>query len=199
MISLLALTMFVLADLEAPMFGPPVAPADALISPAPLMLPIAEESFLRKGRHELSLHVAPDFEGPVGDTLFFEVGYGQFVNDALLVRANLSFALLEDVIPPGDDYRTRALSLGADYHFRTDNTVVPYVGVDLGWRRTQGSSTDESGLVYGPRVGAKFFVTESAAIDLHVAYEISTDEVFIDDFQLDDTDLTTAIGLRLYW
>jgi hypothetical protein len=152
---------------------------------------------LYEGRHELSLYFSPDFEGPIGDTTILEGGYGVFVTDSVLVRGVVEYGLLEDVVGADDDYRTQAYGVGAEYHFRTEGTVVPYVGLDLGYRRTNAGGTVESGLAYGPRLGTKFLLNDNVFLDFTLTYQLSSADVFLNDFELEDTDFAASLGLRV--
>ena len=155
------------------------------------------QPMLQKGASELSVHVSPDFEGAIGDMLFADAGYGLFLRDGLAARATLSYTVLEDVAGEDSDYRTSELGLAGEYHFDLAGKLVPYLGLGLGWRRSHFGKLEESGLVYGPRAGLKYFLVDNVALDLEVTYKLGAADVFINDFVPEDTDLSSAIGLRV--
>jgi hypothetical protein len=168
------------------------AVASALVAAAAPAQPM-----LQRGTQELAVHVSIDFEGAVGDTITADAGWGWFVRDALELRASLAYAILEDVAAEDSDFRTRQLAGGFEYHFRRAHELVPYLGLELGWRATEFSDVTRSGLVYGPRGGVKIFLADNVALDFEVVYLLAGDDVFVNDFAIEDTDLSTAIGLRV--
>jgi hypothetical protein len=54
-------------------------------------------------------------------------------------------------------------------------------------------------LVYGPRAGIEYFVADNVALALDITYEFAAADVFVNDFQAEDTDLTPALGLRFFF
>ena len=151
-----------------------------------------------RGAKELSVHVSLDFEGAVGDTISADAGWGWFVRDGLALRGIVSYAILEDVAGDESDFRTLELGAAFEHHFRRDRQLVPYVGVGAGWRKTEFADVSRSGPVYGPRAGLKVFLADNVALDLELVYRFAGDDVFVNDFVVEDTDLASAIGLRVY-
>ena len=159
--------------------------------------PAVAQPRLHRGAHELALHVSLDFEGPVGDTLAADAGFGWFVRDALLLRGVASYAILEDVAGDESDFRTTELGGAAEYHFLRRRSLVPYLGLGLGWRSTEFADLTTRGLTYGPRAGVKLFLADNVALDFEVVYRLSGDDLFVNDFVAEDTDLASSIGLRV--
>jgi opacity protein-like surface antigen len=152
---------------------------------------------IEKGSQELSLHVSPDFEGAIGDTIFAEAGYGVFVRDRIEIKGVLAYHLLEDVAGADSDYRMKGFDLAAEYHLDFGSAFVPYLGAGIGWVSSEFGKTKESGLVYGPRAGLKYFLADNVALGLDVVYRLGSADVFVNDFQAEDTDLTYVIGVRV--
>jgi hypothetical protein len=46
-------------------------------------------------------------------------------------------------------------------------------------------------------VGFNYFLAENVALDLAVMYRFASADVFINDFQPEDRDLSSSIGLRV--
>lgn len=151
-----------------------------------------------RGHGELSLHVSPDFEGPVGDTIAADAGYAFFVRDRLAIRGVLGYAVLEDVAGEDSDYRMREVDAAAEYHFAL-GAFVPYLGAGVGWARSEFGGEAESAFVYGPRGGLKYFLAPNVALDFEVVYKLGSADVFVNDFAREDTDLSMAIGLRVFF
>ena len=157
---------------------------------------VAAEPTLARGTHEIGIHVSPDLWGPVGDTFFLDVGYGVFLRDRLELRAAASYTLLEDVVAPEEDYRAWDLGVGADYHLPLGSTV-PYAGLFVAFHRINIDTGAESAFAWGPRIGVKYFVESNAAIVFDAAYAQASKDVYFNDYELEDKDLTTSIGLRV--
>ena len=109
----------------------------------------------------------------------------------------MNYAVLEDVAGEDSDYRSSELGVAAEYHFWRDRRLVSYLGAGVGWRQTHFGKLEESALVYGPRAGVKLFFVDNAALDLELTYELSSADVFINDFVAEDTDFSVAIGFRV--
>jgi opacity protein-like surface antigen len=170
------------------------APLACLITGAPIA-----EPKLDQGVRELSLHISPDFESAIGDTIVARVGYGVFVRDRVSLRGTIQYMLMEDIAGNDADFRTLEYTLLGEYHFKTPRRVVPYLGAGIGWTSSEFGLLDESAFVYGPRAGVKYFMADNAALDLEVAYRFATADVFISDFVAEDADLTVGIGMRFLW
>jgi opacity protein-like surface antigen len=154
---------------------------------------------LERGTHELAVHVSPDFEGAVGDMLFARVGYGFLVRNRLALGANFDYAILEDVAGEDSDYRTSEWGVAATYHLGLGGRAVAYLGVGVGWRSTHFGDLEASALAYGPRAGVALFLADNVALDFEIVYRTSSDNVFVNDFLAEDSDLSSAIGLRFFF
>ena len=162
-----------------------------------LAAPAAAQPRIQKGSRELAAHVSLDFEGAVGDTISADAGYGWFVRDGLLLLGTVSYAILEDVAAEDSDFRTSELGVAAEYHFRRDRNLVPYLGLGVGWRSTEFDDVTNRGVTYGPRAGIKLFLADNVALDFELVYRLARDDLFVNDFVVEDSDLTSAIGLRV--
>lgn len=154
------------------------------------------------GKNELSLYGGFDFQGPNGDYINLQVGYGWFLRDDLLVGGEFQWTLIEDIAPSENDYRSQQASLVVEKLFIGDSELVPYVGVEIGFRNTKFNDDtklndlDDSGLVIGGRVGAQYFLTESVSIDGSLTWLLADDEIFIVDFETDDQYLYPSFGIN---
>ena len=151
---------------------------------------------LQQGRREISVTGSPDFLGPTGDTLNVSAGYGVYVRDRLLVRASFIYNTVEDIAPGENDFRAREADIASEYHFDIGLVLVPYVGGELGWRRSKWASDVESGAIYGLRAGLKYFIADNVAIDFAFSYKQSGSDVFISDFEMRDYYPSFHFGLR---
>lgn len=148
------------------------------------------------GKNQLNLHGGLDFQGPNGDKIDLMLGYGWFLRDDLMVGGELLWTVIEDIAPGENDYRSRQVSLIAEKLFISDSKLAPYVGVEIGARNSQFNDLDESGLVFGGRVGARYFLTESVSIDGSIKIMVSDKDVFIVDFEADDQYIYPSFGIN---
>lgn len=146
------------------------------------------------GKNELSLHGGFDYQGPNGDNIDVQIGYGWFLRDDLLVGGEYQWALIEDIAP--GDYRAQQISAMVEKWFIGEGAMVPYVGVELGFRNTKFSDLDESGLILGGRLGARYFLTDSVSIDGSLQFLLSDKDVFIVDFEAEDQYLYPSFGIN---
>jgi hypothetical protein len=78
---------------------------------------------------------------------------------------------------------------------------MPYLGADLELTFVDSDVTeDNAALLFRPRVGVKWFVTEYFAIDTNFFVALATDDVFPNNRDdLDPYDLGIRLGLRIYF
>lgn len=159
---------------------------------------VLAQPMTERGDNSLSLHIDPDLEGAVGDMIDIEASYGRFVRDRFELAASFEWAVLEDVAGEDSDYRTSQIGVSALYHFG-GGRFVTYVGAGVGWRRTHFGEVDETGLVYGPRLGFEYFVADNVAIEVQIAYQLGAADVFVNDFVAEDSDLSQRVGIRFFF
>jgi hypothetical protein len=145
---------------------------------------------------ELSLHGGFDFQGPSGDNIDLEVGYGWFLRDDLLVGGEFRWSLIEDIAPGENDYRSQQASLVVEKLFIGDSNMVPYIGGEIGFRNSKFDDADESALVLGGRLGGRFFLNETITIDASISFLTSDKQVFIVDFEAEDQYLYPRLGIK---
>jgi hypothetical protein len=148
------------------------------------------------GKNELGLHAWLDFQGPNGDNTDLLASYGWYLDDNLKLGAEYQWSLIEDIAPGEDDYRSQQGSFVAEWLFTGQSDWVPYVGGIVGFRNTKFEDLDESGMVYGGRLGLRYFISESVSVDTSVNMLMSGKKVFIVDFEADDQYVYPAVGLK---
>ena len=124
-----------------------------LLLSAVLFTTVAADAQVRQGLIELG--GSGSLSSIDGTTqLLLEPSVGYFLTDALEAGVSLFYVNIED----GGDLGT--LVLTADYHFgRPGATTVPFVGAQVGT-----SFTNDTDVVAGGGVGAKFFFAPGGAI-----------------------------------
>jgi hypothetical protein len=125
-----------------------------------------------------------------------QLGYGWYIDDRTLIGGEYRWTLIEDIAPGEKDFRAQQASFVAERLFIGNSGLIPYVGGEIGFRNSKFEDLDESGLVYGGRLGARYFLTESAAIDASVNLLLSDKKVFIVDFEAEDQYIYPTVGLQ---
>ncbi|MCB1041377.1 MAG: outer membrane beta-barrel protein [Acidobacteria bacterium] len=148
------------------------------------------------GKHELQLYISPDLEGVTGDTLVADVGYGFFMKDRYSLGGLFQLKTVEDVAPGEKDYRFREVDFAFEYVFGS-NKFLPFVRATAGMAWLDYLDHNESSLTLGAGAGLKYAVTEHAALDCSATVRNAQDEVFVNDFKLEKTDLGLKFGVRI--
>ena len=161
---------------------------------------LAQDPLLRRGSKEIALSGAFDFEHEGDPTLDLTGRYGYFLRDYLEIGGFAELA--------GDFDDTFRYGLGgfAEYHFPQWAFLkaprsMPYLGADLELAFLDTDiGDDNAALIFRPRVGVKWFVTEYFAIDTSFFVAVATDDLFPNDRNdLDPYDLGLRLGLRVYF
>ena len=146
------------------------------------------------GKDELVLQGWLDYQGPNGDNIDLLAGYGWFVDANLRLGGEFQWSLIEDIAPGEQDYRSQQVLLSADWLFSGGN-LVPYVGLLGGYRNSKYEDLDEAGMVYGGRIGLRYFLNDSVSVNAAIGMLFGDKEVFIVDFEADDRYVYPSIGL----
>ena len=161
---------------------------------------ITLDPFLRKGARELALSGAFDFEQRGNPSLDLTGRYGIFVQDYLELGG---FAELAGDF---DDVFRYGLGGFAEYHlpdwsFMRAPRVMPYIGADLGLAFVDSDiSEDNAALIFQPRIGLKWFISDFFAIDTHFFIAVATDDLYQnDEDNLDPYDIGIRLGIRVYF
>ena len=154
----------------------------------------AQAPSLIAGTRELALSGALDTEGPSGTTYNIDVTYGYFIADNLEIGGGLAYAFAEG---DPDDATTLGLRGLADYHFGGASAVVPYVGARVGWQSVEIGAIDEDAVTYGARGGIKYFIADNVGIDVAIQYLLASEDIFVNDGEVEDNDLSLQVGLRV--
>ena len=151
-----------------------------------------------KGKYEVSgmftyAHTWADLNG---DTTSFDeyvgvIGLGYYLNDHWEIKDNTAILGFSG---EGVDATAVAIMAGPDYHFLTEKSLVPYVGVYAGGIFADGSigSSDAStsGLILDAHIGLKQFVASNVAIEYRLSYQYSE----IEDVKLNN--MMAMIGIN---
>lgn len=157
---------------------------------------MAAEPMIVKGTHELSLAGNLD-----RDTVALGVGYGYFIMDGLEVGADVAGSY-EDM---GDNSKVKLLGgdIFAQYNFKIDAPVVPFVGVAGGIRyvkvEVRDFDDDETAALGEAQLGVKYFVADNVAIALYGFYDVSDKEIFTNKDEMEKYDFGARLGMNTYF
>ncbi len=155
----------------------------------------AHAMFLEKGTSELSVSGLMDFETSNGALFNLNLFYGYFFMDYLEI--GLTGAYRDD-----DAIETWALGPKAEYNFDIGYSVVPFAGGHLQIATADNKAADENhtaGLI-GIEGGAKFLITEYAALSLALVGEVATDDIYpAKHGETESTDIRLELGMRIFF
>ena len=104
----------------------------------------------------------------------------------------------------GDDY-CKMFSLGPVYEFNFYDTgespTVFYVGalVHLAHMIADfGDADDATALLFGGRIGMRFFLTETTAFDVRLNGYFATDDIYADDGDVSPTNVSITAGFKFF-
>jgi hypothetical protein len=161
-----------------------------------LTLAVASHAmYFTEGTSELSVSGLLDFKSANGTLTDIDLFYGYFVMDYL--EAGLAGSFMND-----DTISTWALGPKAEYNFDIGYSAVPFVGGSLMFAASklkEGEKSDHA-FIAGAEAGAKFFITEYAALSAALVGEIATDDIYPSgDDERDSTDLRFELGMRIFF
>lgn len=169
----------------------------ALLAAAPSA---SAKALVTQGSSELGVSGFVDIESALGTDVQFDLRYAYFFFD------RFSFGVIGGF---GDnDAVTRFdLSLVSEYNFALSDSYrplvgtdfVPFLGVGVGFLYADLYPGDETAVLFSGEAGAKFFLSDSAAVTLSLLGQFATEDVFADDAKATDVDLSLRLGMRFYF
>jgi len=144
---------------------------------------------------------ASEFSGEGGSldfsTFTASAGLGRFFTDSFQVELGLigqSMTISEF----GEDMTLQQMGLQVrpNFHFNTDSSTVPYVGLALGYLWVDFFEEDTGAFLYGGQAGIKQFVTENAYLQIEAGYTASTIEIGDEDIDVGDLRLSVGVGCK---
>ena len=150
---------------------------------------------LPEGTKAIQFSGSLDLDSADGTVIDFNLGYGVFVVDQVEVgvRGNIY----------DSDSATRwGLGAFSEYNWIMETAWVPYAGLALDYQDSDvniGAGTTDNALQVGGRVGVKYFLTEGLAIDSAYVFNWATEDIYLEDQSVSDTESLFAFGLRYYF
>jgi hypothetical protein len=168
---------------------------------APFSYAQQDEPLLDKGTRELALSGTieiPEFEEVDYD---IDVSFGYFVADGWELGVRAVGAEI------GESERFD-FSLFTEYNFNRQSNVVPYIGASVGVATvdfddfdvgTTLTPEDDESTVFGIQGGIKWFVRPYMAVTTSIAFNVSTEDIYLADNELQDNLTRIRLGLRYYF
>jgi hypothetical protein len=166
-----------------------------------LAVPAAMGSALiTRGSNEIALSGDLDFATASGTELDLNAKYAYFFWD----RISLG---VRTMVFNSDAMNQFGLGLTAEYNFALPPSyrpvfgtdLVPFLGVAADYRHASLFDQKESAGVFGAEGGVKFFLTDSTAITLSLVGELATEDIYADETEAADKDLSLQLGMRFYF
>ena len=158
------------------------------------------KALVTQGSSEIGVSGFLDIESALGTDIQLDLRYAYFFIDRFSVGVLGGFG--------DNDAVTRFnLSLVSEYNFALPDSYrpligtdfVPFVGVGVGFLYADLYPGDETAVVFSGEAGAKFFLSDSAAVTLSLLGQFATEDVFADDQKATDVDLSLCLGMRFYF
>lgn len=152
-----------------------------------------QAAMIQTGVAEIGMNGRAELNGADGATVQGDLRMGRFVVPGLLLGGSAGYLNSDRV--HAFDLRGRL-----EFHWFQDGPLVPYAGVSvgLGSSRINDYGT-ENGLILGLAGGVKVFLAENVALNVELAVDQASSELYIDSDQVTDNNLLLTLGLRLYY
>ena len=158
------------------------------------------EALVTKGASELAVDGMMDFATFQGVETELEVRYGYFFIDRLSVGPK---AMLYN----NDAVNHFGLGAAAEYNFQLPpnykplfgTDLVPFLGGSVEYRHAKLFDEKESAVVFAADAGVKFFLTDTTALTFSLLGELATEDIYDDDLDATDKNLSLQLGMRFYF
>lgn len=154
-----------------------------------------ETPMLKAGTQELGLSGNLDFDDPGGDLSLDIFGsYGYFIQDYVEVGGKVGYVRAE-----GGDVEIFSLGAFGEYNFPASVIGVPFIGLGLDYSYADIYDEDNDAFVFTPAAGVKWFITEYFAIDTRLFFNWASEDLYVNDGEVEDTNWGLTLGLRTYF
>jgi hypothetical protein len=160
----------------------------------------AHAASLAADTQEVRLTGNVDFDSALGTEVDLGLGYGYFVADYVQLGGLFGFA---------DNNYLTSFELGgfAEYSIETETPFIPFFGSELKLVYADLDvdldavliSESESALALALYIGSKFFVTEDLAVSGRLVFETATEDIYIEEDDVNNIDFSFDVGLRYFY
>lgn len=158
--------------------------------------PAYAQSILQLGLANPETGTLLDLQIPAEHNIDYFPGRNWLADHGCSLKCHYQSIVVEDLTLSGNNSGTQQGDFITRYYFSGEGATATYLGIEAGWRRTDFGSVRESGLVFGSRLGIRYFFNNAVSIDTSISYKFSTGDVFIVDSDMTDNYLYPGIGLR---
>lgn len=154
-------------------------------------------ALVTKGSNELAVQGKMDFATAQGTEIEVDVRYAYYLIDRFSLGARGTLFNNDAVNHFGiGGMAEYNFALPANYKPLFGTDMVPYLGGGVEYRHAKLFDEKESAVVFVGEGGMKFFLTDSTAITLALVGELATEEIYADDLDATDKDLSLQVGMR---
>ena len=169
----------------------------AMVAAAPVAMGSA---LVTKGANEIAVSGNLDFATEQGMEIDVDARYAYFVMNRVALGAKA-------VMFNNDAVHAFGIGGTLEYNFAMPKSykpmfgtdMVPYLGLAVDFRQSKLFDDKESAIVFGGEGGVKFFMTDTTAVTLSLVGELATEEIYADDLDATDKDLSLRLGMRFYF
>jgi len=151
---------------------------------------------LGKGMREISVQGFWDPEGAYGTEFDLTGAYGLFIADKLEIGALASYAYYGD---SDEGAALRIWFMGGFFEYNLDlgMLTVPYAGFETGYASySAGGGLYGGAVVYGPKAGMKYFLSDNVAVDFAFKFMMANDDIFVKRGGYDNSKIYAVFGIR---
>lgn len=165
---------------------------------------MANGQMLSEGTQEIFGSFSLDPDNAAGNTEWMvDIGYGYFVMDNVEVGGLFGF---EDSDLITQDLMILRIGAFGEYNWPIEGTMwVPAIGLAVSYadieieNPTEAANPEESALEVTLRPAIKYFISEAIAIDTGVDFRWASEDVYVNDRELDDTDWGISARIRAHF
>lgn len=153
----------------------------------------ATAAALAQNTEELRLQGILDPTTGAGDEFSLAVSYGYFFIDNVQAGGRIHFK---------NDDIVRDIGAGAfiEGNIDTGSEVVPFGEAFIGLSNVDVEKIgDSTAVMLELRLGAKYFIADHVAIALAGVFAVATDDIYVDNSKVRDTDAFLELSLRCYF
>lgn len=157
-------------------------------------------ALITQGSNEIAVSGKLDFDTEVGTDFDLAAKYAYFFWDRIALGART-------VLGNNDAMNYFGIGLTGEYNFTLPEgysplfgtDLVPFLGCAVDYRHAKLFDETEGAVVFGLEGGVKFFLTDSTAIALSLIGELASEDIYADDLEATDKDLSLQLGMRFYF
>jgi len=165
-----------------------------------LLAPLASARPSSPRQHEIAVSGFLDPDTEVGTTVDLDLRYGYFFWDYISIG-------LQGGISDNDAATAGNIGITAEYNLPISDDYEPLIGTDfvpyfggaISYQHAEIFGKKANAAVFTGEVGLKFFLTDTAAFTTSFLTSVATEDVYADDMDKSNIDLSLRLGMRFYF